>query len=103
MHAGPGCFSEKAFGKNVQVGIIAVANVEYPGNQWRHYSEGLKDVISEFAAYLVCLVCVLSLISGTTSSARSSPLTGLCLLKAENSDPIAGSLGIGLPINNFVE
>jgi hypothetical protein len=41
-------------------------------NQWWHYSEGLKDVVSEFAAYLVCLVSVLPLISGATSSARSS-------------------------------
>ena len=63
---------QKAFGKNVQVGIIAVANVDYPANQWWHYSEGLKDVVSEFAAYLVCPVSVLPLISGATSSARSS-------------------------------
>jgi len=27
-----------------------VANVDYPANQWWHYSEGLKDVVSEFAA-----------------------------------------------------
>jgi hypothetical protein len=45
---------QKAFGKDVQVGIIAVANVDYPANQWWHHSEGLKDVVSEFAAYLVC-------------------------------------------------
>jgi uncharacterized SAM-binding protein YcdF (DUF218 family) len=43
---------QKAFGKDVQVGIIAVANVDYPGNRWWHYSEGLEDVVSEFAAYL---------------------------------------------------
>ena len=43
---------QKAFGKDVQVGIIAVANVDYPANRWWHYSEGLKDVVSEFAAYL---------------------------------------------------
>src|SRR5436190_5419931 len=42
----------KAFGKDVQIGIIAVPNVDYPANQWWHYSEGLKDVVSEFAAYL---------------------------------------------------
>jgi uncharacterized SAM-binding protein YcdF (DUF218 family) len=42
----------KAFGKDVQVGIIAVANVDYPANRWWHYSQGLKDVVSEFAAYL---------------------------------------------------
>jgi uncharacterized SAM-binding protein YcdF (DUF218 family) len=43
---------QKALGQNVQVGIIAVANVDYPANRWWHYSQGLKDVVSEFAAYL---------------------------------------------------
>jgi uncharacterized SAM-binding protein YcdF (DUF218 family) len=43
---------QKAFGKDVKVGIIAVANVDYPANRWWHYSEGLKDVVSEFASYL---------------------------------------------------
>jgi uncharacterized SAM-binding protein YcdF (DUF218 family) len=43
---------QKALGRDVQVGIIAVANVDYPANRWWHYSEGLKDVVSEFAAYL---------------------------------------------------
>ena len=43
---------QKAFGKDVQVGIIAVTNVDYPANRWWHYSEALKDVVSEFVAYL---------------------------------------------------
>jgi uncharacterized SAM-binding protein YcdF (DUF218 family) len=43
---------QKALGKDVQVGIIAVANVDYPANRWWHYSQGLKDVVSECAAYL---------------------------------------------------
>ena len=43
---------QKALGKDVQVGIIAVTNVDYPANRWWHYSEGLKNVVSEFAAYL---------------------------------------------------
>jgi uncharacterized SAM-binding protein YcdF (DUF218 family) len=43
---------QKALGKDVQVGIIAVANVDYPANRWWHYSHGLKDVVSESAAYL---------------------------------------------------
>ena len=47
---------QKAFGKHVQVGIIAVANVDYPANRWWYYSEGVKDVISEFAAYLYARV-----------------------------------------------
>ena len=94
---------QKAFGKNVQIGIIAVANVDYPANQWWHYSEGLKDVVSEFAACLVCPVSVLPLISGATSSARSSRFDRPVSPEPENSDPIAGSPGFGLPFNNFVE
>src|SRR4029077_508139 len=43
---------QKALGKDVQVGIIAVANVDYPAHRWWHYSEGLKDVVGEFTAYL---------------------------------------------------
>jgi uncharacterized SAM-binding protein YcdF (DUF218 family) len=43
---------QKALGKDVQVGIIAVANVDYPANRWWHYSQGLRDVVSESAAYL---------------------------------------------------
>lgn len=43
---------QRAFGKNVQVGIISVPNADYPANRWWHYSEGVKDVVSEFAAYL---------------------------------------------------
>ena len=43
---------QKAFGKGVQIGIIAVPNVDYPANRWWHYSQGLKDVVSEVAAYL---------------------------------------------------
>jgi len=43
---------QKALGKDIQVGIIAVANADYPANRWWHYSQGVKDVVSEFAAYL---------------------------------------------------
>jgi uncharacterized SAM-binding protein YcdF (DUF218 family) len=43
---------QKALGKNVNVGIIAVPNADYPASRWWHYSQGIKDVVSEFAAYL---------------------------------------------------
>jgi uncharacterized SAM-binding protein YcdF (DUF218 family) len=43
---------QKALGNKVQVGVIAVANVDYPANRWWHYSQGLKNVVSELAAYL---------------------------------------------------
>jgi uncharacterized SAM-binding protein YcdF (DUF218 family) len=42
----------KAFGSDVQVGVIAVPNPDYAGDRWWRYSEGVKDVISESSAYL---------------------------------------------------
>jgi uncharacterized SAM-binding protein YcdF (DUF218 family) len=52
---------QRAFGRNVQVGIISVANVDYPANRWWHYSQGVKDVVSEFAAYLYAKIFLLGL------------------------------------------
>ena len=43
---------EKALGKNVVVGIIAVPNPDYDWRRWWWYSQGVKNVVSEFAAYL---------------------------------------------------
>jgi uncharacterized SAM-binding protein YcdF (DUF218 family) len=43
---------EKALGKNVMVGIVAVPNPDYDWRRWWWYSQGLKNVVSEFAAYL---------------------------------------------------
>jgi len=43
---------EKALGKNVTVGIIAVPNPDYNARRWWMYSEGVKDVVSEGIAYL---------------------------------------------------
>ena len=43
---------QKAFGNEVHVGIIAVPHLDYPANQWWLYSEGVKDVVSESAAYV---------------------------------------------------
>lgn len=43
---------QKALGDNVAVGIIAVPNPDYDPEHWWRYSEGVKDVISETAAYL---------------------------------------------------
>ena len=34
------------------VGIIAVPNPDYDSKHWWRYSEGVKDVISEGAAYV---------------------------------------------------
>ena len=43
---------EDAFGKDVTVGVIAVANPDYNEGHWWRYSEGVKEVTSEALAYL---------------------------------------------------
>ncbi len=43
---------QKAFGGDVKVGIIAVPNPDYDPGRWWHYSEGVKDVLSEGIAYM---------------------------------------------------
>jgi uncharacterized SAM-binding protein YcdF (DUF218 family) len=43
---------EKALGKNVAVGIIAVPNPDYNWRRWWWYSEGVRDIVSEGFAYL---------------------------------------------------
>jgi hypothetical protein len=43
---------EKAFGPGVKVGVIAIEDQEYESRYWWRYSEGVKEIISEGAAYL---------------------------------------------------
>jgi uncharacterized SAM-binding protein YcdF (DUF218 family) len=43
---------QKAFGRDVQVGVIAVPNPDYDSKHWWRYSKGVKDVISEAAGYV---------------------------------------------------
>jgi uncharacterized SAM-binding protein YcdF (DUF218 family) len=43
---------EKALGKNVAVGVIAISNPDYDKGRWWLYSEGVKDVGSEALAYI---------------------------------------------------
>lgn len=43
---------QKAFGAKVEVGIISVPDREYDARIWWRSSEGVKEVISEGAAYL---------------------------------------------------
>lgn len=42
---------QKAFGPDVEIGVIAVQNREYDPRIWWQYSEGVKEVLSEGAAY----------------------------------------------------
>ena len=43
---------QKAFGDNFEIGIIAVPDSGYDAAHWWRYSEGVKEIISEGAAYL---------------------------------------------------
>lgn len=43
---------EKAFGPHVAVGIISIPDREYEPRYWWRYSEGVKEILSEGAAYL---------------------------------------------------
>ena len=43
---------QKAFGKDVRIGIIAIPNMDYPLKRWWDYDQGLKHAVSKFAAYL---------------------------------------------------
>lgn len=42
---------ERAFGKNVKIGIINVANPDYDPKYWWRYSDGVREVIGESIAY----------------------------------------------------
>jgi len=43
---------QKALGDKVSVGVIAIQNPDYDARRWWRYSTGLKEVVSEVAAYL---------------------------------------------------
>jgi len=43
---------EKAFGKDVNIGVISARNREYQAGRWWKYSAGVKEVCSEGMAYL---------------------------------------------------
>ena len=43
---------EKAFGKNVVVGIISVPNPDYDVRHWWRYSDGVREVLSESVGYI---------------------------------------------------
>ena len=43
---------QKAFGSEVEIGVIAVRGREYDPRVWWRYSEGVKEVLSEGAAYI---------------------------------------------------
>ena len=42
---------EKALGKGVTVGVIAIPTDDYDERHWWHYSQGVRDIIGETLAY----------------------------------------------------
>lgn len=42
----------RAFGNGVKIGVIALPNTDYDAGHWWRYSEGVKDIVSEGAAYI---------------------------------------------------
>lgn len=43
---------QEAFGREVSVGIISVANPDYDPARWWRYSEGVREVLGESIAYI---------------------------------------------------
>jgi len=43
---------EKAFQNKTAIGVIALRNIDYDEKHWWEYSEGVKEMVSEGAAYL---------------------------------------------------
>lgn len=43
---------KEAFGDDVEVGVISIPDPDYNATNWWNYSEGVKEVLSEAAAYL---------------------------------------------------
>ena len=43
---------EKAFGKNVTIGIISAPDPDYDARHWWRYSDGVREVIGESIAYI---------------------------------------------------
>ncbi len=43
---------QKAFGKDVVIGIIAIPSPDYDANHWWRYSDGVREAIGESIAYI---------------------------------------------------
>jgi hypothetical protein len=47
---------ERALGNNISVGIVSIPRDDYDPDHWWRTSTGLREVISELAAYLYCRI-----------------------------------------------
>ena len=43
---------QKAFGKEIRIGIIAVPSPDYDSTHWWRYSDGVREVVAESVAYI---------------------------------------------------
>lgn len=48
---------QKAFGKDVKVGIISIPSPDYDATHWWRYSEGVREIIGEGLGYLYARFC----------------------------------------------
>ena len=47
---------KKAFGNDIDIGVISVVNMSYDPKRWWKYSSGVRSIINEAIAYVyVCL------------------------------------------------
>jgi uncharacterized SAM-binding protein YcdF (DUF218 family) len=74
---------QKALGDDFQVGIIAVPNSDYDANRWWRYSEGVKEIISEGAAYLYVRLFFSPDLKGAQASRLSSLASRQTLLLSD--------------------
>jgi uncharacterized SAM-binding protein YcdF (DUF218 family) len=76
LHARRTRLFQKALGDKVAVGVIAIPNSDYDAKRWWRYSAGLKNVLSEAAAYVYArLLFYPSASSQQEKRARASQIT----------------------------
>jgi uncharacterized SAM-binding protein YcdF (DUF218 family) len=64
---------QRAFGKGVSIGIIAVPSPDYDANHWWRYSDGVREAVGESIAYLYArLVFFASESAQSEKASRSS-------------------------------
>jgi len=64
---------QKAFGKNVAVGVIAISNPDYDPKDWWRYSEGVREVIGESIAYIYAQFFFYPSVSSDKETAQAAP------------------------------
>jgi DUF218 domain len=63
---------KKALGKDVEVGIIAIANPDYNPKYWWRYSDGVREVVGESIAYFYARVFFYPLTNSAVAKATAA-------------------------------